>query len=67
MVIGLSGCGNNTSNEKHTNVNNEPKQEDMEMEMKMNHSSSGEVPESLKVAENPTFKVEVKQLLQQII
>lgn len=54
-IIGLSGCGNSTSNENSTNVNNEPKQEDMEMEM--NHSSSGEVPESLEVAENPTYKV----------
>lgn len=55
IIIGLSGCGNNTSNEKSPNNNNEPKHEDMEMEM--NHSGSGEVPEKLKVAENPTYKV----------
>lgn len=55
MIIGLSGCGNSTGNEESQKNNNEPKQEDMKMEM--NHSSSGEVPESLKVAENPTYEV----------
>ena len=55
IIIGLSGCGKNTSNEKVPTNNNESKQEDMEMEM--SHSSSGEVPENLKVAENPTYKV----------
>lgn len=55
MIVGLSACGNKTSNEKSPDVNNEPKQEDMEMEM--NHSGSGEVPANLKVAENPTFTV----------
>ncbi len=55
MIIGLSGCGNSTSNEKSSNTNNESKQEDMKMEM--NHSGSGEVPESLKVAGNPTYEV----------
>ena len=55
IIIGLSGCGNNTSNEKSPNNNNESKQEDMKMEM--NHSGTGEVPENLKVAENPTYKV----------
>lgn len=55
MIIGLSGCGNSTSNEENQNNNSEPKQEEMKMEM--NHSGSGEVPESLKVAENPTYEV----------
>ena len=55
MIIGLSGCGNSTNNGKSQNNNNEPKQEEMEMEM--NHSGSGEVPENLKVEENPTYKV----------
>jgi len=54
IVIGLSGCGNNTSNESPNN-NNETEHENMDMNM--NHSSSGEVPENLKVAENPTYKV----------
>ena len=54
-IIGLSGCGNNTSDEKSPNNNNETKQEDMNMEM--NHSGTGEVPKNLKEAENPTYKV----------
>ena len=62
MMIGVSGCGNNTTNEKNTDVNNEPKQEDMEMEM--NHSSSGEVPVNLKVAENPTFEVGSEAIIE---
>ena len=53
-VIGLSGCGTTTSDEKSPQ-NNDSKQEDTHMEM--NHSSNGEVPESLVVAENPTYKV----------
>jgi hypothetical protein len=64
MIIGLSGCGSKTSNEKSPINNNEPKQEDVknepkqeDMDMEMNHSGSGEVPENLKVAENPTYKV----------
>ncbi|QUW20938.1 YdhK family protein [Sporosarcina sp. Marseille-Q4063] len=55
IIIGLSGCRNNAGNEKSPTNNNEPKQEDMQMEM--NHSGSGEVPENLKAAENPTYKV----------
>ncbi|MEK5069725.1 YdhK family protein [Sporosarcina sp. FSL K6-1508] len=55
IIIGLSGCGNNTSNEKSPNNTNETKKEDMKMEM--NHSGSGEVPENLKEAKNPTYKV----------
>ena len=43
-------------------VNNEPKQEDLEMEM--NHSSSGEVPVNLKVAENPTFEVGSEAIIE---
>ncbi|MCM3711094.1 YdhK family protein [Sporosarcina luteola] len=63
VVIGLSGCGNNATNEKNTDVNNEPKQEDMEMEMH-HHSSSGEVPANLKVAENPTFEVGSEAIIE---
>lgn len=57
MIIGLSGCGNNTSNEQSPANNNESEQEDTDVKMEMNHSGSGEVPENLKVAENPTYKV----------
>lgn len=54
-IIGLSGCGNNTSDDKSPNNNNEPIQEEMKMEM--NHSGTGEVPKNLKVAENATYKI----------
>ncbi|WP_060209976.1 YdhK family protein [Sporosarcina koreensis] len=62
MVVGLSGCGDKTTNENRTDVNNEPQQEDMEMEM--NHSGSGEVPANLKVAENPTYEVGSKAIIE---
>lgn len=62
MIIVLSGCGNKTTNEENTDVNNETKQENMEMEM--NHSGSGEVPATLKVAENPTFKVGSEAIIE---
>lgn len=62
MVIGLSGCGNKSTNENSTDVNNEPKHEDMEMEM--DHSGSGEVPATLKVAENPTYTVGSEAIIE---
>ena len=40
---------------KKTDSTNESKQE--VMDMNMNHSGSGEVPENLKVAEHPSYKV----------
>ncbi|MCZ8537060.1 YdhK family protein [Paenisporosarcina quisquiliarum] len=45
----LSGCGNETSNDKEANHE--------EMNHGGSHSSSGEVPEGLKEATNPTFEV----------
>jgi hypothetical protein len=62
-IIGLSGCGNDTSQENHANSNKESKHEEMNHEG-MNHSSSGEVPESLKVAENPTYEVGSQAILE---
>ncbi|WOV86498.1 DUF1541 domain-containing protein [Sporosarcina oncorhynchi] len=61
-VIGLSGCGKNTTGEKNEDVSNEPQQEDMEMDM--NHSGSGEVPATLKVAENPTYPVGSEAIIE---
>ncbi|MEK5069457.1 YdhK family protein [Sporosarcina sp. FSL K6-1508] len=55
MIAVLSGCGNSIGNEKRIDSTNESKQE--VMDMNMNHSGSGEVPENLKVAENPTYRV----------
>ncbi|MGE6489246.1 YdhK family protein [Paenisporosarcina sp. NPDC076898] len=48
MVV-LSGCGNDTSSDKEANHE--------EMDHGDSHSSSGEVPEGLKEATNPTFEV----------
>lgn len=36
-------------------------------EMDMNHSSSGDVPEGLKAAENPTYEVGSQGLSNQVI
>jgi hypothetical protein len=52
VTLTLSGCGANTndkdkSNDNMSNMNHE----------QTNHSSSSEVPQGLKVAENPTYKV----------
>ena len=54
MIIGLSGCGNETSNENSRNDMNEPRLEDMKIDP---NSTLGEVPINLKEAVNPTFKV----------
>ncbi|MGG0667060.1 YdhK family protein [Lederbergia citrisecunda] len=64
MVIGLSGCGDETGNENGTDVNTEPQQQEEDMEMEMNHSGSGEVPANLKVAENPTYEVGSKAIIE---
>lgn len=53
-IIGLSGCGNDTSDENHSNNNGHAKHEEMDHS---SHSSSGEVPKDLKEAKNPTYKV----------
>ncbi|AGX02549.1 hypothetical protein B14911_18100 [Bacillus sp. NRRL B-14911] len=55
-VIGLSGCGNDSSTENHNNETKEG-QTDHSEHSEMNHSSSGEVPEGLKEADNPTYPV----------
>ncbi len=54
IILSVSGCGNTISNEK-SNSSNESKHEDVNMEM--NHSGSYEVPENMKVADHPKFKV----------
>lgn len=54
IMIIISGCGKDNSNENdNTAITNESTHENMDME----HSGSGEVPDKLKVAENPTYKV----------
>lgn len=68
----LAGCGNNADHENHSNNNNESKQEETNQSgtdhsgmdhSEMNHSSSGEVPEGLKEAQNPTYPVGSKVIL----
>jgi hypothetical protein len=65
-IIGLSGCGNDTSNENNSNNNKETKNEEMNHSdhSEMNHSSSGELPTGLQEAENPTYKVGSKAIMQ---
>ncbi|MCY9692954.1 YdhK family protein [Paenibacillus alginolyticus] len=48
MVLALSGCGNNSNNKNDTSNMNHSE---------MNHSGSSEVPQGLKAASNPKFKV----------
>lgn len=55
----LVACSSGEEEEQHTNTNHEG-MEEMEH---MNHSSSGELPKGLKVAENPTFKVGSKAIM----
>jgi len=60
VIIGLSGCGNDSSHEKPSAEKNESMHDHSEM----NHSSSGEVPKGLKQAENPTYKVGDKAVMK---
>lgn len=59
VTLALSGCGTsandkNKSNDNMNNMNHE----------QMNHSSSGEVPQGLKAAENPTYKVGTQAIIK---
>ena len=66
-AIALSGCANDEK-EASPNENegiNTNTEESMDMDhSNMEHSSSGEVPEGLKVAENPAFKVGSKAIIK---
>ncbi|MCK6205745.1 YdhK family protein [Bacillus infantis] len=67
-ILGLAGCGNNTDHENHSNNNNDSKQEEKNQSgmdhSEMDHSSSGEVPEALTEAKNPTYPVGGKVILE---
>ncbi|QFK70681.1 YdhK family protein [Pradoshia sp. D12] len=58
-ILVLGACSQTTEEDQTEDTNNKELQHDTQShDMKgMNHSGSGEVPEDLKVAENPTFKV----------
>ncbi|WP_299092713.1 YdhK family protein [uncultured Metabacillus sp.] len=68
----LSACGSNTEeaeqeNNTEMNASSEERMENDHAEMdhaNMDHSSSGEVPEGLKEAENPTYKVGSQAILE---
>lgn len=66
-IIGLSGCGNDdASQESNSNQTNQEQtnHSDHSNHSGMNHSSSGEVPEGLIQAENPTFPVGSTAILE---
>lgn len=59
-VLTLSACG---TNGEESNSNEESTQHESMDHSDMNHSGSGEVPEGLKVEENPTYKVGSKAII----
>lgn len=69
LAFTLSACASDseeTESDKNTNTDmNSSSEESMEMDhSEMNHSGSGEVPEGLKAAENPTYKVGSQAILE---
>ncbi|OAS85903.1 hypothetical protein A6K24_23220 [Metabacillus litoralis] len=67
LALALSACASdNEENVPDQNTDmNSSSEENMEMDhSKMNHSGSGEVPDGLKVAENPTYKVGSQTILE---
>lgn len=56
-IIALSGCDKYTSNNNPVKKNQTSHINSSMNHTEMNHSSTGEVPKGLKVAENPTYKV----------
>ncbi|QNF30071.1 YdhK family protein [Metabacillus elymi] len=67
LALALSACASdNEENVPDQNTDmNSSSEENMEMDhSKMNHSGSGEVPDGLKVAENPTYKVGSQAILE---
>lgn len=78
-IIALAGCGSESSEQSDPNTNqtqteqsgteqNQTDQNQTEQnnsdQMEMNHSSSGEVPDGLKEADNPTYPVGSKVILK---
>lgn len=66
----LAACSNGDKANEHSNMKSEQEKhsstmnhEGMEGMEGMNHSGSGEVPEGIKKAENPTFKVGSKAII----
>ena len=70
LIIVLGACSSNNEEEKSLEANKDIQNqtgshhEDMDNHAGMNHSSSGKVPEGLKIAENPAFKVGSRAILR---
>lgn len=63
-VFTLTACGSNTTDNEKKDMNSST-EENMNMDHStMNHSSSGEVPEGLKVAESPTYPVGSQAIIE---
>ncbi len=69
LVLGACSQSNENSQPQENNqeLNNNTKLQDEEMDQHagMDHSGTGEVPEDLKVADNPTFKVGSHAILKE--
>lgn len=67
-IMGLSGCGSDAVEEEtnHEEMNHSESPEEASHE-EMNHSGSAEVPEGLKEAENPAFKIGTQVLFKMVI
>ncbi|PLT32858.1 YdhK family protein [Bacillus sp. V5-8f] len=68
MALFLAACGNGGNDKQESNnyengSHGNMKDENMD-HSEMNHSGSGEVPEGLKEAENPTYQVGSKAILE---
>ena len=63
MSFTLAACGEKNEEVNHENMNMESNSNSNES-MKMDHSGSGEVPEGLKVSENPTFEVGSQAIIE---
>lgn len=61
-IIGLSGCANNPSGNE-TDTKKESNQSEMD-HSEMNHSGSDHLPEGLKEAKNPKYKVGSEAIIQ---
>ena len=67
LVLALSACSDSSSEKDEMddmNHENTDMESGSEENMDMNHSGSGEVPEDLKVEENPTFEVGSKAIIK---
>ncbi|WP_229683021.1 YdhK family protein [Virgibacillus oceani] len=70
FILAACGSGNDETQNDSESTDSQSSSEKMsekdmsEDEMEMNHSSSGEVPEGLKKAKNPAFKVGSKAIIE---